>query len=131
MAEWRFYVYELIGDDGLPAYVGKGSGHRLSASRSARGGLQGHEVARFKREKDAYSYEIQRIAEYSPYLNRHPGGNGSYATPKRTPRRDKESMEMERVGSRVYSARMLLRYQWPWTPSELDALRAVANGPRC
>lgn len=124
---WRFYVYELADDSGAVRYVGKGSGDRLKVQRR-RYGLAGHEVARFRRESDAYGFERERIAECRPPLNKHPGGNGSRATPVRV-RRQQFELDIERIGSRRYAARMLLRFGW--AGSKVEEIRRIAHGPRC
>jgi hypothetical protein len=79
-APYRFYVYALTDETNAVVYVGKGSGYRLTVQRY-RFKCAGHEIARFKREDDAYAFEREKIAEIKPRLNRHPGGNGSRATP--------------------------------------------------
>jgi hypothetical protein len=106
---WPFYVYELTNEAGEAVYVGKGSGARVKVSAYARG-YPGREVARFKREKDAFAYEVARIAEYAPILNKHPGGNGSWVRKRRapTPRLTGVFREIERIGTRAYAARLLL-----------------------
>lgn len=109
MKAWRFYVYRIMDGDDV-AYIGKGSGARLRVQRQ-RFGLGGEEIARFKREKDAYEFERACIAEYAPPLNKHPGGNGSRASKIRAPRRQPWEIEIERVGSKVYAARVLLKYR--------------------
>jgi hypothetical protein len=131
----RYYVYELTDAQGVVQYVGKGSGTRLRAQiRNFR--LLGHEVARFKRESDAYAYERQRIAEVKPLLNKCAGGNGSRATPVRAPRKTAWEKEVDRVGSRVYAARLLLSFRNGInslvSKVEMDwaAIEAVAYGSR-
>lgn len=128
MGEWRFYVYSL-GDFDSPAYIGKGSGGRLAAQRR-KFGLPGSEVARFKSERDAYAFERATIEQHTPSMNRHPGGNGSRAVPRRAPRKDAFEREIEAVGSRKYAARFLLSSDiTPYcTPSEVEQLRQVAYG---
>jgi hypothetical protein len=130
MAEDRFYVYRIF--DGFETvYIGKGSGRRLSSQKS-KFKLPGEIIARFKKERDAYAYEIKMIDELMPTANKHPGGNGSRVY-KRRPRKQAWEIEIDRVGSRRYSARMLLRFDLAGLvdPSKLDAIRQVANGPRC
>jgi hypothetical protein len=104
----RFFVYELLGPDGASAYIGKGSGRRLLTQQKVFG-LTGHEIARFWREKDAYAFERFAIADRQPILNRHPGGNGSRATPIRHTKY-KWERDMERIGTRAYAARFLIGY---------------------
>jgi hypothetical protein len=129
--EWRFYVYELTAEDGSIAYVGKGSGCRL-ASQRYRYKLSGREVARFHTEQHAYDFEREHIKEQSPNLNKHPGGNGSLAIPKKAPRVRKTQWEkeFERLGSRRFAARLCLihapRLGIPL--SNIDSLRLIAYG---
>jgi hypothetical protein len=126
----RFYVYRIF--DGFETvYVGKGSGRRLSSQKS-KFRLPGEIIARFKSERAAYAFEIKMIAELMPTANKHPGGNGSRVY-KRRPRRQAWEIEIESVGSRRYTARKLLQFDLSGIidPSKLDAIRQVANGPRC
>lgn len=125
-AGWRFYVYCLFSADGSLAYVGKGSGRRLKSQCNSKN-LHGEEVARFKREKDAYQFERELIAAERPALNRHAGGNGSTVTPK-IRRRYSWEIEMGRIGTRAYAARGLLRYWWALDPSKVEEIRRVAYG---
>lgn len=125
----RFYVYRIF--DGFETvYIGKGSGRRLTSQKS-KFGLPGEIIAWFDKERDAYAHEIKMIAELKPTENKHPGGNGSRVF-KRRPRRQAWEIEIERVGSRRYAARALLRLDLRGyvDPSKLDAIRQVANGPR-
>lgn len=127
---WRFYVYALTEGDAI-RYVGKGSGRRLQAQRRNHK-LEGHEIARFKRESDAYAFEITQIAEHSPPINSHPGGNGSKATPQRQPRKDKWTRNLEAIGHKRYAARLILEHVWKcphiMSTSELEIVRQVAYG---
>lgn len=132
---WRFYVYELL-CDGVPVYVGKGSGRRLK-SQMTKQQCDGREVARFRRERDAYAFEVERIAEFQPAWNRHPGGNGSKAAPARYRKtaweKTCEAFEKEygaHAGLRVLAARMLLRYDLSayLEPSKVEEIRQVAYG---
>ena len=126
MAAWRFYVYALL-DAGRVVYVGKGSGRRLHVQKRAHR-CDGHEIARFKREKDAYAHEVSLIAELAPERNRHPGGNGPRAARQRTERAPVWLKAIENAGTKVYAARVLLRYAHLVEPSKLDAIRRVAHG---
>lgn len=89
-------------------------------------------MARFKREKDAYAYEVKRIAEYAPCLNKHKGGNGSRATPTRAcayrPTKWEKAVEAM-GGTRVYAARYLLTYwRHKINPEKLLDIARVAAG---
>lgn len=107
----RFYVYKLM-DEQVVAYIGKGSGYRLNNQIRAYG-LPGEVVATFEREKDAYAFEIKAIAELKPLLNRHKGGNGPRCKPFRKPRKPVWLIEIERIGTRAYAARLLLKFSQP------------------
>lgn len=123
----RFYVYQL--SDGLTIqYVGKGTGRRLK-NQMARTGLFGEIVKRFKSERDAYRHEIKLIAEISPPLNRN-GGGGGPATRRRAERKPKWVCDIEAIGTRMYAARMLLRFDLtPYFGAEkIEAIRRVAAG---
>lgn len=123
----QFYVYRLHSPDGTTQYIGKGSGRRINAQMRNKG-LDGEIIAMFFKEKDAYAFEVERIAADKPPMNRHPGGNGSTVVKRRALPRPKWVIEMEKVGTRVYAARFLLSKQYPFTPSELDMLRRAAHG---
>lgn len=127
---WRFYVYEVLNDLGSVIYVGKGSGLRKNASRRARGGSSVREVARFKREVDAYSFEREHIAALKPSANKHPGGNGSMATPEREPRQDKFDALLQRIGTRACAARLVLFHaaRLGIPIPKVDEIRRVAHG---
>lgn len=129
MAEDRFYVYRLFDDPLVTLYVGKGSGRRL-ASQKSKYRCNGEVIRRFKRERDAFVFEIEMIALLKPQLNKHPGGNGNNA--KRAKRRQKWEIEIEHVGTRRYAARALLNFDLrPYIDaSKIEAIRQVANGPR-
>ena len=103
----RFYVYRIYDDVGETLYIGKGSGGRLTAQKK-RFSANGEVLSWYRREKDAYAAEIRTIAEIKPRLNQHRGGNGSRAQ-KIVYRRSAEELEMERIGTRVYAARVLMR----------------------
>lgn len=76
MGRFKFYVYEVLDVAGDVIYVGKGCDRRMYKSQDERGGASCREVARFKNERDAYAYEVVRIAEYNGLLNRNKGGYG-------------------------------------------------------
>lgn len=123
---WRFYVYEIV-DGETVKYIGKGSGTRL-AVQVRKFGLEGREVARFKREEDAYAFEVLRIAEVSPHLNKCAGGNGSRVTVKRD-RKDAWTREVERIGTRAYAARLILAFGQSFVAkSKLEDIRRIAYG---
>ncbi len=130
-ARWpaKFYVYELSFHTGDCAYIGKGSGHRLKYQKRAFL-LEGHEVARFWREADAYKFEKALIAERFPVLNRSPGGNGSWVRkPQERHHRFKWEIEMARIGTRAYAARFLIGYMGHLMNSEWNSkMKAVAYG---
>jgi hypothetical protein len=126
--QWHFYVYELVNAFGEVQYIGKGSTRRLEAQKR-NFSLEGHEVARFKSEKEAYAYEVKRIAECSPPLNKHPGGNGSKAT-KPVVRKTEWEKLYESLGSRKVCARLWLLFANESNAdiSKVDAIRGVAYG---
>lgn len=109
-------------------YVGKGSTNRLAAQKR-NFGLDGHEVARFKRESDAYAYEVQRIATVKPALNKHVGGNGSKAAVK-VVRLTKFEKLCNELGTRKVAARLWLLYARESNAdmSKVDEIRSVAYG---
>lgn len=125
----KFYVYRIF--YGLETvYVGKGSGRRLESQKS-KFRLPGEIIATFASESDAYAHEIKMIASLMPTENKHPGGNGSW-TRKRVKRKLGWEYEIERVGSRRYAARELLKLDLSGVldASKIDAIRQVADGPR-
>ena len=124
---WPFYVYELLTDDGNILYVGKGSGKRLDVQKKAHQ-ANGVEVARFKKESDAYAYEVERIKSASPMLNKCAGGNGSRCTAKRESKSSFQK-QMEAIGSKAMAARLWLRFAPAnlRTPSMLAQMRAIGG----
>lgn len=122
----KHFVYCLTHQD-FTLYIGKGSGSRLKNQRRAFG-CDGHELARFKREKDAYAFEREAIKDWQPLLNIHPGGNGSRVAPKREPY-DRDIAWIKRVGTRCAAAFILLgcaKSGYPFEPSNLEHIRQVA-----
>ena len=124
----KFYVYRLFDDAGTK-YIGKGSGRRLETQKRNKA-LGGEILAYFFKEQHAYDFEVEKIAELKPSLNMHPGGNGSRAQRLPVEKKPKWLIEMDKIGSRVYAARALLRFDYPFTSSELERLRSVAHGQR-
>jgi len=125
---WRFYVYQFNDDCGNTIYIGKGSGRRLAVQKRNIQGI-GHEVARFKKESDAYSFEIQLISELRPSLNKCSGGNGSKAT-RQVLRKDKWQSNFERIGPKRYAAQLAIAFSnlACIQPSKIEQLREVAYG---
>lgn len=128
---WRFYVYEIFHDD-LCLYIGKGSSSRLRAQIKAFN-CQGREIARFKFEKDSYEFEKVLISERRPFLNKNPGGIGSYATKKRKVRLPKWEKDFNLIGPRRFAARALLQFELSkyFKLSEIETIKQVANGEWC
>lgn len=126
-SEWKFYVYEVLSEAGDVIYVGKGSGHRIRVSEKHRGGTNSRKVALFKRERDAYAYEVQRIAECAPTLNKVAGGNGPRCQIVRLARRNKskDEKEMDRIGTRAYAARYLIE-----KIKSINAMRSKVDYPQ-
>lgn len=124
--EGRFYIYQL--SDGLNVqYVGKGTGRRLK-NQVARTGLFGEIVKRFRSERQAYQYEIRLIAKINPPLNRN-GGGGGPATRRAGERKPKWVRDIEAIGTRIYAARELLRFDLsPYCDAaKIEAIRRIAS----
>jgi hypothetical protein len=98
-----FYVYLLMDWMGTPAYVGKGSGRRLSASER-RFGLKGIILSWHLTDERAFKAERAAIAKLEPFLNKCPGGNGGVS---RVP---SWLREIEAIGTREYARRLCLAY---------------------
>lgn len=123
----KFYVY-LIGDMESPEYIGKGSGRRLNVQERKMG--PGCKLAMFWSENDAYSFEREKIAELSPAMNKHPGGNGSRAIPEgrcRQPRIPTPQEVAKRLLEITGSA-FLLDYV---SVSEIKRIESIAWGTEC
>lgn len=122
--KYRFYVYEITDANGDVIYVGKGTGRRVHVSKRAVGGDGCRIVALFKRERDAYAYEVVRISEASPALNKLAGGNGPRCkVVKRN--KSKDEKEIESIGTRAYAARYLLQKL-----KTINALRSKVDYPK-
>lgn len=145
----RFYVYAVY-DGVVCLYVGKGCGSRHKQSARLKGG-ESSVIEWCNDEDHAYARERHWIAELMPTENRSPGGTGGRSSPlplipvsyrgKITEaefKREDAAMrrqiaEIETVGPRRYTARMLLRFDLsPFLDaSKIDAIRQVAHGSRC
>ena len=125
---WRFYVYELTNEFGHVLYVGKGSTNRLK-NQKRMFSLDGHEVARFSKESDAYAYEVERIASVKPVLNKHVGGNGSKSIAK-VVRKTRFEKICDEIGTRRVAARLWLMFASNETAdlSKVGEIRSVAYG---
>lgn len=132
-----FYVYAVKDGESI-VYIGKGTGRRLKVSARKHGGTA-EILQRFASEDKAFAYERKMIAAHSPTNNRCAGGNGGRAQPRKPKRIPawwrKQIAEIERVGSRVYSARFLVDRmdernceQWGVSKVDLFRLREVAYG---
>jgi hypothetical protein len=129
------YVYRIF-DGEVTVYVGKGSGRRLE-SQKRRFGLDGVVIEKCKSDDHAFEREVHWIAQLKPTDNILAGGNGGRCRPKPKPRLDRTFAEIERIGSRKYSAQILVRKlyegnceQYGVSKIDLNRLREVANGPR-
>lgn len=121
----KYFVYELLNQDGDVFYVGKGSGRRAHVSMKQRAASEFRVVKRFRSEADAYMFEKDHIAKFDCLINKCAGGNGSKAAKIRKP---KWLCEIEDVGTRVYAARLLMKYPQMIAPSKVDMIRQVSHG---
>lgn len=123
----RFYVYRIF-DGVVTVYVGKGSGSRLQ-KQIRRFNLQGEVIEWVKSETVAYEAERRWIKRLKPTDNKNAGGAGGRAVQKRAARRTKAEIEMERIGTRVYAARMLLRFDLRGhiSPEQICRLKEIAT----
>lgn len=128
----RFYVYAFY-QDGVCIYVGKGCGRRLK-TQEKRFGFPGVVLKEFATEKAAYNYEARQIEKLRPSHNKVAGGGGAIKRKKEAlaPWFKAEAAEIERVGSRVYAARGLLKLDIGKlvAASVVERIRQVANGER-
>lgn len=126
--EQRFYVYEIFKDAEL-LYIGKGSGRRLQTQKK-NFNADGRVIEWFFSEEKAYSFEKKQIAQKSPPLNRHKGGNGSKAQKIKREVKPLWFKEIESLGSRKYAARLWLKFA-PLnmrSSSIVESIRGVAYG---
>ena len=120
----KFYVYKFVDNAGVVAYVGKGSGRRFKVQqRNIK--LNGEIVEYFKKESDAYAYEVQLISELKPYINKHPGGNGSKVVIVKYKKTAFDRL-CENIGTKAVAARICLNYWWMIDSSKIEQLRRVA-----
>lgn len=104
----RFYVYKFM-DGETCLYVGKGTGRRLKA-QERRFGRPGEIVRWFVSQKAAFNYEARLIQKLKPTENKVAGGGGAIARRAKFYRRTPEEMEIDRIGTRLYAGRVLLRF---------------------
>jgi len=129
----RCYVY-LIKNGDVPLYVGKGTSGRGKVSARRHGG-ELHILEDGLSDDQAFKSERKWIAELCPTENICPGGNGGRSKPKRKPRRTADEIEMDRVGTRVFSARILCAKldfsnceEWGVSKVDMSRLMEVAHG---
>lgn len=119
-------------------YIGKGTGRRAHVSARKFDGLP-YILANFDCEDKAFAHERELIAIHNPPMNVCAGGNGGRSRPKHAVRLPawwrKSIAEIERVGSRVYAARLLVARidetnceGLGVSKVDLFRLREVANG---
>jgi hypothetical protein len=126
----NFYVYAFF-DGETCLYVGKGTGRRIK-TQQRRFGCEGVVLRTFATEAAAYNFEAREIERRKPTHNMVAGGGGAITRRKaRIPAfLAKEMAEMNRLGSRVYTARSLLRFDLSRlvSPSKIDEIRRIAHG---
>lgn len=128
-SDFRFYVYAFGGIES-PVYIGKGSGNRVKA-QERRFNDKGEIIAWFINEQDAFDHERRLISDHDPKNNLIPGGTGGRVRRKEKKRRMFQwEREIERVGTRVYAARVLSRLDCSGylSPSKIESIRRVAYG---
>lgn len=123
----RFYVYRFIDDNGIVAYVGKGSGERFSV-QFRKLNMTGDIISWHSIEKSAYAEEVKAIARLKPYMNKCKGGNGPMATPAKRVPRDKFYVLCDKIGTRAVAARICLSYSYMFDVSKIEPLRKIAYG---
>ena len=109
----QFYVY-CFRQNGTVVYVGKGSGRRFAEQVKAHSWMPnciGGIVRYFASERAAYDYEAHLIAKWNPTRNANKGGGGAITRRKEyvSAHIQRELRRMERMGSRKYVARELLK----------------------
>jgi hypothetical protein len=130
------YVYRIFNRHET-VYVGKGSGRRLE-TQTRKFGCDGEILEVCKSDDHAFRREIHWIALLRPSANILRGGNGGRRKPRKSARRSRDMIEIDRVGSRRYAARFLLTKlderncaSLGLSKVDVSRLREVANGPRC
>jgi hypothetical protein len=125
----RFYVYQLFETPDIILYVGKGSGRRLQ-KQMRRFSLKGKIIKEFACEERAFECERRLIEIARPELNRNCGGAGGRVSPKPRERKTADERLMDRIGTRVFTARMLLRFDLRGLvePGRLKRIIEVAHG---
>jgi hypothetical protein len=126
----RFYVYMLYETPEVVLYIGKGSGRRFK-TQLRRFHLSGRIVREFDCEREAFKCEQALIAASRPELNKNKGGSGGwkrYKAPK--VRKLPNQALIDRLGTRVYCARMLLKFDLAKVvpPERLAIVKGVAYG---
>lgn len=133
--EAKFYVYRIY-NGVTTVYIGKGCGYRLT-NQMRRFGLPGEKIEEGLTEAKAFEREVHWIATLNPTDNKNAGGRGGRSN-RRVAYADKETIQIQVVGSRRYCARLLLskineevKIRLGLSNLDLNRLREVANGPRC
>lgn len=129
----KCYVY-LLKESDLPIYVGKGSGRRAYHSKLKHGG-EIHYLEKDLSDDAAFERERFWISELMPTNNISAGGAGGRVKPKPKPRKTKIERDIERIGSRKYTAQFLITRlaehnceRWGVSKVDLNRLREVAYG---
>lgn len=127
MAAWKYYCYKFFADNTC-VYVGKGSGKRFNVQARRFKEFQGHIVAYFSDEKNAYAYEKAQILELAPPFNKALMPEAPEPWKFRLLPEDKDFYAWsDAIGTRAMAARVLLNFRQCVDPSKLDRIRAVAG----
>ena len=144
----RFYIYCFRKGE-VVLYVGKGTGGRLK-QQEKRFSLSGEILEHVDCEDIAYQRERHWITMLMPTENKNAGGGGGYSDPNPIPKElrgqlslrewnkhasaaKREELEIERIGTRKYAAKLILRFvndnncgRLGVSPFQLEKIRAVA-----
>jgi len=124
--ETPFYVYVIV-ENGLPIYVGKGSGKRFKV-QCRKFGCNGYIAERYRSGIAAYRGEIKLIKELRPELNRHSGGNGGRS--QKIAKKYKPEPPQSEL--RKIAAKLILEHQWKVpgliAPENLAKIHSIALG---